>query len=145
MNALSVIRTMPTTKREQAIFVEKAKNEILSGEVDITEIACFLDTVAKTFELIQKDSEVRAAIEGELSKYPEKTVMYGSHSITKGVRTSYSYDHDDVWRNTKEALKQREEMMQLAAKANGTIYDDEGVEIPPAASKQSEYLSFKLL
>ena len=145
MNALSVIKLMPTTKREQALFVEKTKSIILSGEVDITEIACIADTIVKTFDLILKDSEVRAAIEAELSKYPEKTVMYGSHSITKGVRTSYSYDHDDVWRKAKEALKQREEVMQLAAKAKGTIYDNEGVEIPPAASKQSEYLTFKLL
>ena len=139
--ALSIISQLPATKREQAIFVEKAVNEILAGDADIKAVYVLMDTIKKTFEAIQKDPKIKNVMEQEMSKYPEKTADFGTFTITKGQRTSYDFSNDARWVELKKELTEREGLLKAV---KGKIYDDDGVELTAPISTVSEFLTIKL-
>lgn len=140
-NILSNITALPGTKREQAIFIDRAVQELLSGNYDLINMAVLFDTVKKTLEKIMQDQQVKQALESELMKYPGKTIEFGSFSITKGSRTTYDYSNDHVWTDLKSQLANREALLKAV---KGTIYEDDGVVITPPASKINEFITIKL-
>lgn len=142
--AIAKIRSLPSTKKEMKQFVAHAVAEIVSGEYSVIEIAGMLDIVKKTMDAILKEPAVKAEIDRAVSMYPEKTVDFGTFSITKATRTTWDYKHDLNWVAIKKELEERESAMQFAATQPGPIFDQDGVEIPKAIRKDTDYLTFRL-
>jgi len=141
MKALELIRSLPSTKTEQTIFVQKAVNELLAGDFDLVEAYVMLDTIKKSFEAIQKDEKIKYLVSQEAAKYPEKTIDFGNYSITKGQRTNYDFSNDPRWVELKKELTDREAMLKTI---RGKIYDEDGVELTAPISTVSEFLTIKL-
>ena len=139
---LQTISILPETKREQALFVEKMKAEILAGTDFVPDIFARLKFIADTFDKIMKDEQVKAALATELSKYPEKTINLDGYSVSKVNRTTYDYSTDPTWVELETKLKEREEFLK-ALKSN-VVCPDTGLVITPVASKVSESFSFKI-
>jgi len=138
--ALGTIKVLPETKREQAIFVEKLKMEILSGNEFVPDCFARLKFIIDTFDKVIKDEAVRLALENELSKYPEKTINFDGYSVTKVNRTVYDYSTDPIWVELENKKKEREAFLK-ALKSN-VVCPETGLVMTPVASKISENYSF---
>jgi hypothetical protein len=139
---LKTISILPETKREQAVFIEKMKAEILAGDNFVPDIYARLKFIADTFDKIMKDDAVKAALESELSKYPEKTINLDGYSVSKVNRTTYDYSTDVTWVELENKKKEREAFLK-ALKSN-VVCPDTGLVITPVASKVTESFSFKI-
>lgn len=139
---LQTISILPETKREQAIFVEKMKAEILNGDTFIPDVFAKLKFIADTFEKVLKDDDLKKALENELSKYPEKTINLDGYSVSKVNRTTYDYSTDPIWVELENKKKEREAFLK-ALKTN-VVCPDTGLVITPVASKVTESFTFKI-
>lgn len=144
MNTLQKLEQLPSTKEEREEFAEKAVNEILAGDYPIIEAVALINTIKGAFDAILKNPKIVYSMQTELDKYKEKTIDFNSFSVTKALRTTWNFEHDPVWKELKEQLSNREEAMKLAAKSLDPMFDSDGVEITPAASKTAEYYTIKL-
>jgi chromosome segregation ATPase len=90
MNALTVIKTMPSTKAEIKSFVAKAKQEILSGNYNPLEIEIYLKAIEELIKSIRKDSDIREEVINEAEKYGKISEVFGA-KIELREKGSYDY------------------------------------------------------
>ncbi len=111
--------------------IDNAQEVVDKGEVDI----------ANAFADSSRVMEYLNTFVGELKKHvtPDE---YGKDYETKGVKISFrnsgdrlDYEQDEVYKEMKEALKEREALLKIAYKSKEAIYDHEGVEVPKVGVK----------
>lgn len=133
---------VPTiTKKE---IVVKAKDDVKtmvdSGEVDIAEAVIDATRLSEYLKVFV--SELRNHVDDKYDKYECKGVKL----TFKGTGDRLDYECDEVYTELKERLKEREELLKLAYKSKGMIFDSEGVEVPrvglKSASKQTLNINF---
>ena len=133
---------VPTiTKKE---IVVKAKDDVKtmvdSGEVDIAEAVIDATRLSEYLKVFV--SELRNHVDDKYDKYECKGVKL----TFKGTGDRLDYECDEVYSELKERLKEREELLKLAYKSKGMIFDSEGVEVPrvglKSASKQTLNINF---
>lgn len=118
------------TKKEAVQQGREAATKLVNdGEVDV------LDALSNFARL----EEVIKSFVGELRKnaqVPEKS--YNKNGVTFEMRNTgdrLDYEQDEVYKELKDKLKAREELLKLAYKSKDTIYDSEGVEVPKVGIK----------
>ena len=133
---------VPTiTKKE---IVVKAKDDVKtmvdSGEVDIAEAVIDATRLSEYLKVFV--SELRNHVDDKYDKYECKGVKL----TFKGTGDRLDYECDEVYSELKERLKEREELLKLAYKSKGMIFDSEGVEVSrvglKSASKQTLNINF---
>ena len=133
---------VPTiTKKE---IVVKAKDDVKtmvdSGEVDIAEAVIDATRLSEYLKVFV--SELRNHVDDKYDKYECKGVKL----TFKGTGDRLDYECDEVYSELKERLKEREELLKLAYKSKGMIFDSEGVEVTrvglKSASKQTLNINF---
>lgn len=99
-NALSLINELPSTLDQVARFVQKVKEEALSGDYDPLEVLKQLRMAQKAIELLNKDEEIEEAAQKQHAKYGQKTIELTGATITSkevGVKYEYEACGDPFW------------------------------------------------
>lgn len=129
MQEIATSNFLPSKKEIEVSSKQFAKNLIESGEVDK------LEMFAQAERITQAITSVRDEIKTSLPR--EKQTAYGIEINPVNGRQMIQYQDDLVWSELKEKLSQREELLKLALKADDTIYDSEGIEVPKVSVKYS--------
>lgn len=120
---------LPNKKEIEFSSKEFAKKLIDSGELDKQE------AFAQAERLALAITNVRDELKKSLPR--EKQTFYGIEITPVSGRQMIQYNEDLVWSELKEKLSQREELLKVALKADDSIYDSEGVEVPKVSVKYS--------
>ena len=125
------------TKKELELNAKKfASNLIEAGEIDKYEAFTQAVRLSNAIEIVKDE------IKSHLPK--EKHIAFGVEISPISGRQMIQFQDDEMWQQLKHKLSQREELLKLALKSDGPIYDSEGVEVPKVSVKYaSESLSVK--
>lgn len=142
MNKTSVMTLLPSSKEQLSTFVQGAKSEILSGEIEPLQVAIQLKAMEDIIKQLRSDSDIKELIISESEKYGQKTFETNGAKFT--LRQSVSYDYEDKqideW---KEQIKKRQDMLK---NLTGEMADPETGEIlKPATKKSADSISITLL
>lgn len=118
---------VPSLKKKevQQRAIEDAKELLDKGEVDI----------ASAFADVTRVNEYITVFSKELRKHVTEE-EYGKDYNVKGVGISFrntgdrlDYEQDEMYKELKDKLKAREELLKLAYKSKDAIFDHEGTEV----------------
>lgn len=155
-NALSIINELPSNLDQVALFVEKVKVEVLSGEYNPLEVLKQLRMAQKALEILNKDDEIEEAAQKEHAKHGTKSVeIFGAVFTQKetGVRYDYESCGDSEWGRYKSAetfaadnRKQREKFLQSLTEPITILNEETGqIEtVNPAPKTSTTKLSVTL-
>ena len=105
------------------------KNALENGEVDKMQLFANL---ARLNEVISSAiNECRNSID----VYEKVSVLGVEFNPTNGGET-LNYKDDEIYSDIQRELKEREELLKLAYKSKGEIYDESGVLVPKVSSTQ---------
>ena len=120
---------LPNKREIEFSSKEFAKKIIDSGELNKHE------AFAQAERLALAITNVRDELKKSLPR--EKQTFYGIEIIPVSGRQMIQYNEDLVWSELKEKLSQREELLKVALKADDSIYDSDGCEVPKVSVKYS--------
>ena len=130
--AISYLSVMPLSKEQRETFVQKVKDEILSGDENPLKIEIILKGIEETIKAIRSDADIREYVLQELAKHGKSTIIYGAE-LTKSDRKTWNYNDTEINSITAEIeelkakLKDREKFLQSIPE--GGIIDPETGEI----------------
>ena len=130
--AISYLSVMPLSKEQRETFVQKVKDEILSGDENPLKIEIILKGIEETIKAIRSDADIREYVLQELAKHGKSTTIYGAE-LTKSDRKTWNYNDTEINSITAEIeelkakLKDREKFLQSIPE--GGIIDPETGEI----------------
>ena len=130
--AISYLSVMPLSKEQRETFVQKVKDEILSGYENPLKIEIILKGIEETIKAIRSDADIREYVLQELAKHGKSTTIYGAE-LTKSDRKTWNYNDTEINSITAEIeelkakLKDREKFLQSIPE--GGIIDPETGEI----------------
>jgi hypothetical protein len=146
--ALSTITVLPSTKEQRRLFVAKAKNEILSGEVEPLKIDAILKSAEDTIKEIRTDKDIKSAVQNQAGKYPEKSFEYGNFTITKSSRKAYdwkNYKSDQTLNDLTAEMEKLELVIEARQMTVLSGFDPAtGETFAPVPFLTTEILSYKL-
>lgn len=121
MNTISLIRQMPSTKKEIESFFLQTKNSILNGNYNILEIAVMLKGMEDIIKKLRTDTDIDNLILDEVSK-DGKEASYGGAKLQireTGVKYDYEVCNDAIYDELKTEiankailLKEREDILK---------------------------------
>jgi hypothetical protein len=150
--AISTITVLPSSKEEVKSFVEKAKEEILSGNESALKIECQLKAFEEVIKQLRSDNDIKYAVLDEAERYGTKTFEeYGAKiTIRDGGRYNYNNCEDSVYQDLieqqneiKEKIKKRTEFLKTVPE-EGTVNPDTGEFIKPAIKEGKTQISIQL-
>lgn len=148
MKALQTISSLPTTKAEIKTFVEGAKVEILSGDVNPLDVAIQLKAMETLIKELQKDKDIKDYMLDEAYKHDKTFEFKGSKmQIKNAVR--YDYSVDTTWKDLKKvedlhASARRGRELFLKGVKEESADPTTGEVILPIPSTSSEIISITL-
>ncbi len=113
---------LPTKKEIQFSAKKFAKDLIDKGEVDKIEL----------FAQAVRLNEVLSIVTDELKNTlpTENFEAFGIKGTFRNGGSTLNYKECEKWQQLKQALTDREMLLNVAQKSNETIYDSEGCEVP---------------
>lgn len=149
--ALSQLSHLPTTLAQVQSFAAAAKNEILSGSVDLKELLYKKKCIERTLEAIFDDEEVNEVIKGEVAKYGKEGAGYNDATFEIASRKSWDYSQtndaeievlEQKAKGAANNLKDRQKFLQTLTKPIEVLNNETGeVEtIYPAAFSESTFI-----
>lgn len=141
MNTTSVMNLMPSTKKQLSVFVEKTKNEILSGIANPIDIAIQLKAMEDIVKKLRADADIRDLIISEAEKYGK---TFETNGAKFSIRQSVTYEYNDSKIDQlKEEIKQRQEMLK---NLSFEVVDPEtGELLTPAIKKSTDSIAIQLM
>lgn len=149
--ALSQLSHLPTTLTQVQSFAAAAKNEILSGSVDLKELLYKKKCIERTLEAIFDDEKVNEVIKDEITKYGKEGAGYNDAKFEISSRKSWDYSKTNdaeievLEQKAKAAannLKDRQKFLQTITKPIEHVdpISGEVATIYPAAFSESTYI-----
>ena len=142
MTPASVIRLMPESKEQIAVFVNSAVDQILSGQVNSLEAALYLKAMEDVVKGIRENKDVKESIRFDLLESDGKATI-GNATIAIVDRSVYDYSVDLHWSDLDKQIKKLSELRksreQLLQKLEKEVADpDTGEMITPATKTVSQ-------
>jgi wyosine [tRNA(Phe)-imidazoG37] synthetase (radical SAM superfamily) len=136
MNAIAEIKRLPSSMKEVNSMIDSMLTEMEAmNEYQRAEVMVILNL----FERVQKGVKESEMVRNTMTRIANERVEINGYRIEPHSAVSYEYN-DPIYLEMKEKIKQREGLMKAAM--SSTIYDEDGIEIPPAIKKTTE--SYKL-
>jgi len=142
MTPASVIRLMPESKEQIAVFVNSAVDQILSGQVNSLEAALYLKAMEDVVKGIRENKDVKESIRFDLLESDGRATI-GNATVAIVDRSVYDYSADLHWsdldkqiRKLSELRKSREQLLQKLEKE--VADPDTGKIITPATKTVSQ-------
>ena len=153
--ALSQLSHLPTTLAQVQSFAAAAKNEILSGSVDLKELLYKKKCIERTLEAIFDDEKVNEVIKDEITKYGKEGAGYNDAKFEIASRKSWDYSKtndaeievlEQKAKGAANNLKDRQKFLQTLTKPIEVLNNETGeVEtIYPAAFSESTFIKTTL-
>ena len=117
---------LPTKKEIQNSTKKFVDDLVESGEVNAIEA---LSQVARMEEAIKI---VKDGLKASLPN--ENFEAYGMKGTYKNGYDKPNFEDDPIYKDLKESLKQREELLKVALKSKESIFDSEGIEVPKVST-----------
>lgn len=150
MEALSQLNYLPENKEQITTFVEAARNEFLSGEIDVFEVLRKIKIIQTTFDKIIKDEKIKGVIFDELNKSNDKYID-SECEIKHTSRRNYDYSNDEIWvrlnsdkKSKDNKLKEREKYLKGLSQANNGIDLSTGEILEPPVLTYTDILTIKI-
>ncbi|TSE11266.1 hypothetical protein [Aquimarina algiphila] len=109
-----------------------AQKIIEAGEVGViealTNVVRLKEVVTALFEELKQSKEVE-----DIDKMVS---MQGVQFSSRNTGDLLDYEQDEVYKELKEKLADRKELLRVSYKSKDTIYDSEGIEIPKVQIKK---------
>lgn len=85
-------------------------------------------------------SEALTVITDKLKQsLPNETFeAFGLKGVYVNGRAMLQFAEDDVWVELNEKIKERQELLKVAAKSNSDIFDENGISLPKISTKYSK-------
>lgn len=149
--ALSQLSYLPTTLAQVQSFAANAKQEILSGSVDLKELLYKKKCIERTLEAIFDDEKVNEVIKDEITKYGKEGAGYNDAKFEIASRKSWDYSKtndaeievlEQKAKGAANNLKDRQKFLQTLTKPIEVLNNETGeVEtIYPAAFSESTFI-----
>lgn len=144
--AISTLNYLTLSRDNLPAFIQKAKEEILSGEEKAINVALMLKSVEEIVSSLRSDKDIRDFIVNEIIKYNGKFENDSAKMEIKetGTRYDYSACNDSQWENLNNQiiiltskLKDREKF--LKALHEEMITSDGEIIQPPVKSSVTNY------
>lgn len=121
-------------------------NEVIAGEID--PLKAFIAAKANIEAWTMIAEEIKGYALDEAEKYKNNETVMGASFRLGYTGDRYDYEQDKTYRDLKEQLKKREELLKQASQTKAVLVDDEtGEQIPKVDiktwSKQTLSVSFK--
>jgi len=152
MEAITLIKALPSNKTELDNYVNLVKQQILSGSENPLKIAIQLKAMGEIISSLTKDADIKSLILDEAEKYPEKSFDdYGARFEKKEVGVKYDYSNDGKWVKINNEIKvlsilrkDREDLLKTIKSEN--VADSESGEIlnPPIKKSSGVQVIVKL-
>jgi len=118
--ALSTFSALPLKVTDRNVFVQKVKDEILSGQYHPLQVEAYLKGAEETIKAIRGDRDVKEQVIDELEKYGKTTDIYGCNFTRSDRRTfNFATCNDSEWDEItakmealKEQIKEREAFLK---------------------------------
>ena len=145
LNSVALLNEVkPVTKSELAEIAREIYLQVEEGQINpltlITKFKVIKEIIERVQPMILENTLIEAA------KYRNQD--YNNFKVE--VRNSgnrLQYEDDPIYRELKQKLKDREELLKVAHKQAGTIiFDENGIEVPVVsilAGKENVYLTLK--
>ncbi len=127
------IKINPTNKAELSVYVKSLKDELLSGNYDMLQVAGLSKSMEETAKQLKADVDIKDAIMEEAAKYPDKTIDLDKFKLTKKDAVTYDYSQcgDQVYNQMvedkdqlDEQIKARKEMLKTGVDpSTGETFD----------------------
>ena len=146
--AISYLSVMPLSKEQRETFVQKVKDEILSGYENPLKIEIILKCIEETIKAIRSDADIREYVLQELTKHGKTATIYGAE-LTKSERKTWKYNDTEINSITAEIeglkakLKDREKFLQSIPEG-GIINPETGEIIYRPGYDVTEVLTIKI-
>lgn len=131
-NALSYINIFPTTKEEKLTFINKCKQEVLSGECNPLDVFVQLKNLNDVIKGILEDKDINNEILNEADKFPGKSFSYKGGEITKSSKSTYDFSNcnDEILKQLEQEkeileqqIKNRQELLKIGVnRETGEIF-----------------------
>ena len=138
-----LLANVPLTKEGLTQLATVIVKGVLDGDKNALEVDIQLRYLAELVDMIRKHALMKREVQDEADKYPEKTFDAYGATVTKTLRTTYSYDvcRDSVWGDLFkriEELNDQRKRREIFLKAIGDneVFDEETGELlfPPKKS-----------
>jgi len=140
MNAIAEIKRLPETKEQLISFINAVKQEVIEGNINPLDLDIRLKYVEEMVKGIRKDAGIKEAIIDEVSKYG-KGVERANCEIKISTKTTFEYKEDYKVKELEKELKERKAFLKSITIV---VFDENGIEIYPMPTKQSEIITYKL-
>ena len=110
--ALSYLRQLPESKKEQLNFANQIIEAVQSGEVNALETEVFLKALSNVLTIVGKHYAYKECVQDEADKYAEKTFIFRDVTFTKSQRSTFDYKGDSVWAGLKKLVTDREAFLK---------------------------------
>jgi predicted CopG family antitoxin len=150
--ALSYLTILPISKEERQVFVQRAKDEILSGEYNPLQIEAVLKGLEETIKAIRGDVEIKEVVYQEAEKYGKGDFSFHGAKFRLTERKNWNFDlcGDSTYNElkaeiekAKETLKERETFLK-AIPEEGMANPDTGEVIHRASFYTTQVLTITL-
>ena len=137
MEALSTIKSIPLTKKDQQNYCQQAIDEILSGTINPLHADLHLKAMQEIVKTIRGDKRVSDAIYDEAEKYGKSFELHGVKiSLSSRKNMDFTECGDQVYNdliaqmeNLKLQIKAREQMILAGSNPEtGEVYNPPKVE-----------------
>ncbi len=120
--------SMPLETKKDAIKLgeNNAIQLVKEGKEDLIKIyaqSARLEEMVKAY-----NKEIRKGIQSDLNG--DKLEAYGIEFSIKNGSSRLNYSEDSVWKELKDKLTEREELLKTAEKSKEMIFDSAGVDVP---------------
>lgn len=134
--AMNTLQKLPLKKADIEPFVNRAIEEIVSGNIDPLRAEIQLKILEESINKIRKDIRVKNFVRDEALKYDKQTFLGCKISIS--YRQTADYSGDNEWLTLKGKLKAREALL----KECGGVDPETGEEV--VLYKSQEVLTIKI-
>lgn len=115
------------TKKE----IQKSTKEFVNQLVDTGEI----DPVEALSQVVRMEEAIKVVKDGLKESLPtENFEAFGLKGTFKNGYDKPNFEDDPIYKDLKERLKEREELLKVALKSKDSIYDSEGIEVPKVST-----------
>lgn len=115
------------TKKE----IQKSTKDFVDQLVDAGEI----DPIEALSQVVRMEEAIKVVKDGLKNSLPtENFEAFGLKGTFKNGYDKPNFEDDEVYKDLKEKLKDREELLKVALKSKDSIYDSEGIEVPKVST-----------
>lgn len=115
------------TKKE----IQKSTKDFVYQLVDAGEI----DPIEALSQVVRMEEAIKVVKDGLKNSLPtENFEAFGLKGTFKNGYDKPNFEDDEVYKDLKERLKDREELLKVALKSKDSIYDSEGIEVPKVST-----------